>query len=90
VAGNTEGDLDGNALTGTRDFFVTQYDSIGVKQYTRQLGVAGAATYGQSVATDAYGNVYVAGRAYGGMGGNTLTGTEDFFVIKYDSTGVKQ
>jgi hypothetical protein len=90
VAGETTGGLDGNALTGTRDFFVTKYNSSGVKQYTRQMGVAGQRTTGWSVTTDANGNVYVAGDTTGGLDGNTLTGTYDLFVTKYDSSGVKQ
>ncbi len=90
MAGHTGGGLDGNTLTGTQDFFVTKYDSSGVKQYTRQLGVAAAITFGYSVATDASGNVYVAGLTSGGLDGNTLSGTRDFFVTKYDSSGVKQ
>jgi len=90
VAGWTRVGLDGNTLTGTTDFFFTKYDSSGVKQYTRQLGVAGQSTYGRSVATDASGNVYVAGYTRGGLDGNTLTGTADFFVTKYGSSGVKQ
>jgi len=53
-------------------------------------GLSGATTYGSSVATDANGNVYVAGNTYGGLDGNTLTGTADFFVTKYNSSGVKQ
>jgi hypothetical protein len=32
VAGDTAGGLDGNTLTGTLDFFVTKYNSSGVKQ----------------------------------------------------------
>ena len=90
TSGYTNGGIDGNTLTGTNDFFVTKYDSSGVKQYTRQLGAAGQNTYGYSVATDASGNVYVAGDTSGGLDGNTLTGTYDFFVTKYDSSGVKQ
>jgi len=90
VAGDTNGSLDGNTLTGTRDFFVTKFDSSGVKQYTRQLGVAGHRTWGNSVATDANRNVYVAGYTTGGHDGNTLTGTFDFFVTKFNSSGVKQ
>ena len=57
---------------------------------TKQLGVAGQLTSGYSVATDASGNVYVAGYTSGGLDGNTLTGTRDFFVTKYNSSGVKQ
>ena len=90
VAGYTNGGLDGNALTGTYDFFVTKYDSSGVKLYSRQLGVVGQNTLGNSVATDANGNVYVAGETNGGLDGNTLTGTHDLFVTKYISSGVKQ
>ena len=90
VAGYTDGGLDGNTLTGTRDFFVTKYDSTGAKQFTKQLGVTGVATSGNSVATDATGNVYVAGDTSGNLDGNTLVGIADFFVTKYDSTGVKQ
>ena len=90
VAGYTEGSLDGNALTGTDDFFVTKYNSSGVKQFTRQLGAASAATFANEVATDASGNVYVVGATNGSLDGNTLTGTDDFFVTKYDSNGVKQ
>jgi hypothetical protein len=90
VAGETRGGLDGNTLTGNRDFFVTKYDNSGVKQYTKQLGVATKTIQGNGVATDASGNVFVAGDAYGGLDGNTLTGTQDFFVTKYNSSGVKQ
>jgi hypothetical protein len=90
VVGYTEGSLDGNTLAGTDDFFVTKYDSSGVKQFTRQLGVAGALTYGTAVATDSTGNVFVVGYTTGGLDGNTLTGTYDFFVTKYNSSGVKQ
>ena len=57
---------------------------------TKQLGVAGKETRGLSVSTDASGNVYVSGYTYGGLDGNTLTGTYDQFVTKYNSSGVKQ
>ena len=90
VAGDTDGGLDGNTLTGTWDFFVTKYDSTGTKQWTKQLGTASATTIGYGVATDGSGSVFVAGWTDGGLDGNTLTGTRDFFVTKYDSSGTKQ
>ena len=90
VAGYTGDGLDGNVMTGTTDFFVTKYNSSGVKQYTKQLGVAGRSTKAMSVATDSNGNVYVAGYTTGGLDGNALTGNYDFFLTKYNSSGVKQ
>ena len=89
VAGYTTGGLDGNTLTGTTDFFLTKYDSSGTKIRTKLLGVAGKDTEAYGVATDANGNVYVAGYTTGGLDGNTLTGTTDFFLTKYDSSGTK-
>ena len=90
VAGYTEGALDGNALTGTRDFFVAKYDPSGVKQFTRQLGAVGGVTVGTAVTTDDKGDVFVVGYTEGSLDGNALTGTRDFFVAKYDPSGVKQ
>jgi len=89
VAGYTSGGLDGNTLTGTYDFFVTMYDSFGNKVRTKQLGVSGQDTFATGVAVDPSGNVYVVGSTNGGLDGNTLMGTTDFFVTKYDSSGNK-
>jgi hypothetical protein len=90
VAGQTTGVLYGTSRTGTTDFFVTKYDNDLNLIYTRQLGVADKDTIGRSVATDASGNVYVVGDTSGGLDGNTLTGATDFFLTKYNSSGVKQ
>ena len=90
VTGYTTGGLDGNTLAGTTDFFVTKYDSLGVKQSTWQLGVTGADTSGGSVAVDSSGNVYVAGDTADGLDGNAKVGDTDFFVTKYNSSGVRQ
>jgi hypothetical protein len=87
VTGSTTGGLDGNTLTGMYDFFLTKYDSLGNKVSTKQLGVAGAYTYANGVAADLDDNVYVTGYTNGGLDGNTLTGADDFFLTKYDSSG---
>lgn len=90
ASGTTDGDLDGNISSGGQDFFITKYDSSGVKQWTKQMGINFANTYGQGVATDSLGNVFVGGYTTDGLDGNTLIGGTDLFVTKYSSSGVKQ
>jgi len=42
------------------------------------------------VATDSSGNFHVAGYTYGGLDGNSNSGCNDLFVVKYDSDGNKK
>jgi hypothetical protein len=103
VAGTTTSSLDfGNSVTlsnnGSSEFFVVKYDSSGVAQWAKSLentsGNSGEQS--QSVSTDSLGNVYVSGNTWSTIldFGNsvTLSNTDggDFFVVKYDSSGVAQ
>ena len=88
AAGYTNGDLDGSNAGGW-DLFVVKYNSSGTKQWTQQLGSSGGdGAYG--VAVDSSGNVYAAGTTKGALDGNTNAGSYDLFVVKYNSSGVKQ
>ena len=89
VTGYTNGGLDGNTSAGGSDIFLVKYDSAGTKQWTRQLGTA-SDDYGEGVAVDGSGNVYVTGGTLGGLDGNTSAGGADIFLVKYNSDGVKQ
>jgi uncharacterized protein (UPF0548 family) len=89
VTGITTVALDGNTYAGSYDMFLVKYDSDGNKQWTRQLGT-GTYDYGNDVAVDASGNVYVSGSTYGSLDGNTSAGDWDMFLVKYDSEGQKQ
>ena len=91
VGGCTTGNgLDGINLSGTQDAFITKYNSSPVRQWTKLLGVSSATTFGQSVSTDSSGNVFVGGYTNGSVDGNTLAGTQDIVVAKYNSSGTKQ
>ena len=89
VTGTTYGGLDGNTSAGNADLFVVKYNSGGTKQWTKQLGTPSTDT-ANGVTTDSSGNVYVAGGTYGGLDGNSGSGGNDFFVVKYNSSGTKQ
>lgn len=90
VTGYTEGDLDGESLAGARDVYVIKYNTSGVKQWTRLLGIAGGMTYGKGISVDSSGNCYVAGYTDGDLDGQDLSGIIDVFLIKYTPLGIKQ
>jgi hypothetical protein len=89
VAGDTNDDLDGNINAGGWDIFLVKYNSDGEKQWTKQLGTA-SDDHANGVALDSSGNIYVTGYTYGGLDGNSNSGLNDIFLVKYNSSGVKQ
>ena len=89
VTGATTGGLDGNTSAYGNDLFVVKYNSSGTKQWTKQLGTSSHDT-ATGVDTDLSGNVYVTGDTTGGLDGNTSAGSNDLFVVKYNSSGTKQ
>ncbi|MCP4130001.1 MAG: hypothetical protein GY754_03185 [bacterium] len=89
VAGYTYGDLDGNTNAGQSDVFLVKYNSLGEKQWTRQMGTDRSDSP-KGVSTDSYGNIYVVGSTGGDLDGNTNAGCTDFFLVKYNSSGEKQ
>ena len=84
VSGFTRGDLERRNLGG-RDAFVRSYDSRGTLRWTRQFGTD-AEDEATGIATDANGNVYVAGWTTGALAGSNL-GSLDAFVRSYDRNG---
>jgi hypothetical protein len=84
VSGETYGSLSGpNA--GNRDAFVAKYDSAGSVLWTRQIGTTGSEWY-TFVSADRLGNIFVAGRTTGSLGG-PFTGGIAAWVSKYDAGG---
>jgi hypothetical protein len=86
VTGWTQGAIGTNTQTGTRDVVLLKYDNTGARQYVRQLGTAGAGSEGYYLALDGSGNIYVAGKTAGGLGGNTVSGAIDYFFTKFQAS----
>jgi len=80
-----------NPHTGRSDAFVAKVDSSGVLQWHTFLG-SSYSDWGQSIAADGSGNLYVAGFSIAGWGSpiNPHAGGLDAFVAKLDSSGVLQ
>jgi hypothetical protein len=90
VAGYTSyASLPGQVSAGKLDAFVAKYDKNGALLWTRQFGTA-EDDQARGVATDASGNIYVAGYVKGdldGGGPGVHAGVEDAFIRKYDTSG---
>jgi len=89
VTGYTNGGLDGNINSGSSDIFLAKYYDNGTKQWTKQLGTSGD-DIGYRVTVDNSSNIYITGTTRGGLDGNTNDGWQDIFLVKYNSSGVKQ
>jgi hypothetical protein len=88
VAGTTEGALPGQTQVGSGEAFVRKYNPDGAELWTRQFGTA-LSDEALAVATDAAGDVYVAGVTTGVFPGQTRAGHDDAFVRKYSAAGAE-
>ena len=89
VTGKTHGALDNNTSAGGEDLFVVKFNSAGVKQWIQQLGTS-SNDNAEGITIDSSGNIYVTGATSGAFDNNTNAGGWDLFVVKYNSSGVKQ
>jgi hypothetical protein len=87
AAGSTFGSLDETNLGG-QDIFLAKYTPSGTLLWTRQLGTANDELL-RDVATDAAGNIYIAGDTEGNLAGASAGGA-DAFLAKFDADGAKQ
>ena len=63
--------------------------STDTSTWTKQLGTS-SGDVGHGVTTDSSDNIYVTGGTGGGLDGNTSSGGNDIFLVKYSSSGTKQ
>lgn len=84
-------------IIGQRHVFLAKYDVNGAYLWARVLGAASntvsSYAYGNSIAVDASGNIYITGYHNGttdfdpGAGSAPLAGVGSFFLAKYDNNG---
>jgi len=89
VAGTTEGSMDGNTSAGGEDIFLVKYNAAGTLQWIRQMG---SSTDDEiwGIAMDASGSIFIVGSTDGPIDGNTNAGSWDMFLVKFNSSGIRQ
>ena len=111
IAGSTAGNPDtasqgGSDKAGVVDAFVTKLSPAGLVLWTRLTGTAGYYTWGNAVAVDDVGSVYLSGSTEGCLvsiqtgtafanqdpdnAPNRQDNTYDVFMVKYDTDGLPQ
>jgi hypothetical protein len=94
VTGLTSTDLGGHDHKGSHDAFLAKYNSQGVRQWTVLDGAPSNGTYqpftwGQYIAFDSQGYVYLFGRTTSPLGEHEKHGMQDYYLSKFDSSGAK-
>ncbi len=84
-----------NTYGGSMDAFLVKFNSNGLRQWATFYG-NNEFEEGQSCTVDGSGNVYLSGRTSSAsgiaLGGhqNTLEGSDDAFLVKFNSSGIRQ
>jgi len=86
VIGQTSGELPGQKAAGMIDAYVRRIDAAGHEVWTRQFG-SSERDEPKGVAVDDAGDVYIVGRTFGTLPGQTSAGGWDAFVRKYNPGG---
>ena len=79
----------GYTKSGSNEMFLVKYYDNGTNQWTQQLG-SSSTERGFGVTVDSSDNIYVTGVTRGGLDGNTNSGGNDIFLVKYYDNGTKQ
>ncbi len=94
VMGDTTGALNGEVLNGFSDVFIIKFDSDGRRIWTKLSGLtSGSSKYvsdGRDIKLSSSGNIYITGVTNGPLDGQSIKGSLDAFLIKYNAEGIKQ
>jgi prepilin-type N-terminal cleavage/methylation domain-containing protein len=88
VVGSTSGTLPGKTSLGSQDAFIRKYDFAGNEVWTTQFGTA-ASDSAFDVAVGQANELYVSGFTQGSFPTFTLSGTQDAYIRRFDTTGTE-
>lgn len=81
-----------NSNSGSQDAFVLKLDSNGSPVWARSGGSSGGSDRANAIGIDPFGNVIITGQfsgdaQFGSLNLNSTDGTNDVFIVKYNSEG---
>lgn len=89
VVGQTRVGLSGQEQHGYSDYFIAKYDANGTLVWGKQVGTGpNGDTEAWGIRVDRFGNSYMTGYTNVGISKQTQQGNSDYFIAKYDSSGV--
>jgi hypothetical protein len=88
--GNTRGAWDGSATPVAQSLMLSRFDSSGNRLWTKLISSDTGVIEDIALANYDSSSVLTYGRTKGGVGGNTLIGTRDLFLGRFDSSGTLQ
>lgn len=90
LAASAEGSIDGHAMSGTGGTYLAKFDTNGIKQWSLIKSQSGCNVEPRAMSVDSSGNILISGKTNCNLDGQTLQGSEDSFVMKYDASQVWQ
>ncbi len=96
IVGSTDYTLLSTTNTAfVNDVFIRKYNSNLEVEWTKELGGYTSANYysndyGLGVALDSNDNIYITGHTTGEVENNVFEGEIDYFLVKYNKSGIKQ
>ena len=76
-------------VLGSNNAFVTKFDSDLTPQFTKIIGAIEASFIAGSIVVQSDGGFFITGYANQGLDGKSITGEQDAFIMKYNSSGNK-
>ena len=83
LAGNTDGDFEGQPGNGSREAFISQYTADGERLWTRLVGSASFYDSAKSITASGDGSIVISGSTTGQLNGQMSHGSQDAFLISY-------
>ncbi len=86
LAASAGGSIDGHAMSGTDGTYLAKFDTNGIRQWSLIKSQSSCGVGPNAMSVDSSGNILISGMTNCNLDGQTLQGSSDLFVMKYDAS----